>query len=343
MGKEDSIKDFQNFNFDDDPRFKEYMSRFEVVNAASAEKLKAKFYKAQIDPNFDVSWAAEASKTANSSGPRSSTFFQSSTPPPRTENHSSSTSGQHGGSARFSSSSSASSNSAPPLKPRMQQQRIFLYHVAVLALVLVHLVPLAPVPWSRRAYRLLLQLSLLGQGYKLYLRHGLPTFRPWAALQTYLNRVVPTNDFYMLVIGFSFMSHAPMTLVLAPLTISAAYGVAEYLGTHYKQNRLWQKYGQPAATAMQRRSAQAELASASSEVLVGVFLVMNLFSVRRNILLTFAFWNLLKMRYHASEARFYHKQVWHKVGARTSGVRQKLPPPFQSGVNFIVKWFQTAQ
>uniref|UniRef100_A0A7S3QWN4 Uncharacterized protein n=1 Tax=Dunaliella tertiolecta TaxID=3047 RepID=A0A7S3QWN4_DUNTE len=340
MGKDDSIHDFQNFPFDTDERFKEYMSRFEVVNAASAEKLKAKFYKAHIDPNFDVSWASEARNTASST-PRSSTFFQSSTPPPRSENHDSSTSGPQTGSTRFSSS--ASSHTAPPPKPRMQQQRIFLYHVAVLALVIVHLLPLAPIPWSRRAYRLLLQLSLLGQSYKLYLRHGLPAFRPLTALQAYLNRVVPTNDFYMLVIGFSFMSHTPMTLVLAPLTISAAYGVVEYLGTYYKQNRLWQKYGQPAAAAMQRRSTQAEMASASSEVLVGAFLVMNLFSARRNILLTFAFWNLLKMRYHASEARNYHRQVWHKVGARTLGLRGKLPPAFQSGVNFIVKWFQTAQ
>ena len=47
----------------------------------------------------------------------------------------------------------------------------------LLALVLVHCVAawLVP-PLSRGAYRTLLQLSLLGQGYKVYLHHGLPTF-----------------------------------------------------------------------------------------------------------------------------------------------------------------------
>jgi len=29
---------------------------------------------------------------------------------------------------------------------------------------------------SRQAYRLLLQLAILGQGYKIFLRHGKPTF-----------------------------------------------------------------------------------------------------------------------------------------------------------------------
>ena len=68
------------------------------------------------------------------------------------------------------------------------------------------------------------------------LNASLPLFlrRPLTALQAYLTRIVPTNDFYMLVISFSFMSHAPMTLVLAPLTVSSLYGVVNYLETHYK-------------------------------------------------------------------------------------------------------------
>jgi len=45
---------------------------------------------------------------------------------------------------------------------------------------------------------------------------------------------VPTNDFYILVISFSFMNHAPMTLVLAPLLIAAVYGVVTYLETNYR-------------------------------------------------------------------------------------------------------------
>lgn len=36
--------------------------------------------------------------------------------------------------------------------------------------------------------------------------------------------------------------------------------------------------------------------------------------MRRNILLTFAFWNLLKMRYHVSEASGHHRKVRREYG-----------------------------
>jgi hypothetical protein len=50
-------------------------------------------------------------------------------------------------------------------------------HIQVLVLALVHMLPLTPFSWSRRSYRLLMQLSLVGQGYKLFLRHGRPSFK----------------------------------------------------------------------------------------------------------------------------------------------------------------------
>lgn len=48
--------------------------------------------------------------------------------------------------------------------------------------------------------------------------------RPLTSLQAYLTRVVPTNDFFFVVLAVSFLSHTPITVVLAPLVITAVRG-----------------------------------------------------------------------------------------------------------------------
>jgi len=212
-------------------------------------------------------------------------------------------------------------------------------YCALLALAFVHLIPVLP-GWSTRAYRFFMQLSILGFGYKLYLRHGLPRIRPMTELQAWLTRVVPSNDFHFAVLGLMFGSSTPMSLALLPTALAAAAGATAYGATHLAGNALWQRTGGRVHALLTAKQREAALVSAGAEVAVGLLLVLGILGPNRHLLLCMAYWNMLKLRYLVSEASGYHRQIWQLVGAKTAPLRARAPF-LHKPLEYATRWFTT--
>ncbi|KAJ9529612.1 hypothetical protein QJQ45_014370 [Haematococcus lacustris] len=424
MGRDDQLRDFFAYNFDNNQEFAKWLASVEVMSSDPAvmQRCKARWYKRIIvsaprhfeeedymkekdrkgegkcmtpsprsivvrhlvcvmfghqDKNFDLEWLnTPAAKAAASA--RTASFASTA----------------NGASSTSTSTSSAGSKPQPdkPTRPQYvpptakggltqaQQRQLAMYHLMVgdatpclslpdprcivppapctgpaalqlLVLALVHLLPLKP-RWSVIAFRTFMQLTVLGQGYKLYLEHGLPQLRPfsWPRLQEGLARVVPSDTFHYLVLAAAFLAHMPLSLALAPMVLLSGLELVRF-GQEAGRGKAWWSRLQPLASMVLGKKRELQLASAYSEIATGVLLLLSLLgcggdsglagSARRparNIMLTFAYWNLLKMRYHVSESAAIHRTVWHSLAARTAGVRERVPV-LQKALGWVSRWF----
>ncbi|GFH22010.1 hypothetical protein HaLaN_19408, partial [Haematococcus lacustris] len=94
-----------------------------------------------------------------------------------------------------------------------------------------------------------MQLTVLGQGYKLYLEHGLLQLRPfsWPRLQEGLARVVPSDTFHYLVLAAAFLAHMPLSLALAPMVLLSGLELVRF-GQEAGRGKAWWSRLQPLAS-----------------------------------------------------------------------------------------------
>ncbi|GFR52981.1 hypothetical protein Agub_g15670, partial [Astrephomene gubernaculifera] len=195
---------FRKFNFESDERWKAYLKTVELPSGESEGlmlKLKARWYKKTIDPDFDTTAVVPPPKAAQGSGTATGTTPDGSSSS-RTYNSSSNNNGTSSGSG-----SQYVRPPPPPPPPRYgqygnagsgtygsssAQKRLFLMHVGMLLLGVLAVVPF--LPYSRNAYVFFMRLTIVTFGYKIYLQHGLPSFRPMSMAMAWLQRVMPTAD-----------------------------------------------------------------------------------------------------------------------------------------------------
>lgn len=101
----------------------------------------------------------------------------------------------------------------------------------------------------------------------------------------------------------------PYTYVLVPFVVLAVYQLAYFLYEHHSSHPLWQQYGQQVHQWLVSKQQQALLFNAQSEIMCGFSLIFGLLFPTRRLVLMFAVWHILTMRYWSTDAAIHHRRV----------------------------------
>ncbi|GLC36815.1 hypothetical protein PLESTB_000780100 [Pleodorina starrii] len=331
---------FNKYDFDNDEKYKAYLKTIELPsgdNEQARMRVKGRYYKKNVDPEFDLSLltstnmpksgAARTFASHTSSGaaagasagsgytPRPPPPSQAPPPPPR-----------------YGAAGSGTYGSVTA------QRRLFFMHIGMLLLGVLAVVPF--LPYSRTAYVYLMRLSIMTLGYKIYLQHGLPTFRPLSMIMVWVQRVMPTSDFLQLITAFSFSAQPPLMLVAAPLLVLAAYHAAAYCAAHFAGQPLWQRFGSRVHAVMLRKQADALMLNACCEVGTAGVLLLQLLTPARSLLTLMFYAQILKLKLHVPDSAPQHRQVWRKIDEVTLPYRVRAPA-LERFIQMAVRWFMS--
>mmetsp|Transcript_5504 Transcript_5504/g.12192 ORF Transcript_5504/g.12192 Transcript_5504/m.12192 type:complete len:345 (+) Transcript_5504:99-1133(+) len=340
MADDEKLAKFGEFDWGGDGKWNAYLKNIELPGAdqiTALLKLKAKWYKRNVDPDFEVEWLSGQKAAPSSSGPTPS----SATPPPPAPSQTSNANTAQqpaGGSwwSRFTAGTGGNSAAAQAL----QERTLFMLHIAMLVTAVGHVGTILLPGLSYRFFRWFMMLTILAQGIKVFGKHGWPPVTRWTALQGWLQQVLPSNAFFHLVCAMVFGTGRgqPVTLAVVPPVVVALYRAFSEASKRYSSHSLWVKYGAQAHQWLLTRQRQALVTSAYTEVATGAMLIIQLFSPARNFLLAFFYWNMLKMRYQAPEPSPYHREVWRLIDQRTIGIRTQFPI-LERLVGYARGWF----
>ncbi|GIL90993.1 hypothetical protein Vretimale_17046 [Volvox reticuliferus] len=324
---------FKKYNFETNEKWNSYIRSIELPGRNVDEamlRVKARWYKKNIDPNLDLSQVLPAA------GPQSHNQ------------------GSNAGTASRSASAGTGSGysprpSAPPPPPPpprygktgsgtygsvTAQRGLFFAHLGMLVLGIMAFMQ------SRTAYLYLMRLTILTMGYKIYLQHGLPTIRPMSLIMDWVQRVMLTADIQQLVTAVFFSALPPLPVVPVPLMVLAAYHVDAYCAAHCTGHPLWQKYGNRLHTFLLRKQADALMLNAYCEVLTAALMLALLFTNARSLLTLFFYAQILKLKLHVPDSAPQHRRVWRRINEVTLPYRSHVPF-LERFIQLAVRWFMT--
>ncbi|GMH34009.1 hypothetical protein BSKO_01843 [Bryopsis sp. KO-2023] len=322
MASDDKLQAFRNFDFDGNEQWQQHFKNFDISGAQYAEKLmriKAKWYKRDIDPDFDISLAtgtpAPAAKPSPAKPTDTSTSEKSeptSDTPPKRE---------------ASSGPRVSAAFATP-------SALFGAHFVLLILGALSFLPFS----TRMMHRYFLQLAIITHGFKIYRQFGGPPFRPFSALKEWAARALPSTDFQYACMSLVFLPRMPTRLVVVPSSVLAAYHVVSFLAAKYRGSALWEKYGRGIHAKMVANQRGALGVNAMSEICVGLFMIVQMLSPARNVLVAFIYWQWLRTRFFSPDAAQYHRQAWQKIGEKANPFLNAVPF-LRMPLGYAQRWF----
>jgi hypothetical protein len=163
--------------------------------------------------------------------------------------------------------------------------------------------------WSNWAYSKLMLVLVFSQGLKVHAAHGLPAAFSLDAIKQWLMRVLPTSDAQYFLLAFAAAPNKPVTAVLPPFLVLAAYQLGSFLAAVAGNHYLWQRHGIHVYRQMQSKQQIALGFNAQSEIALGFLLLVGLPFPGRAPMFAFMAWQFLRMRYWSSDAAVYHRQV----------------------------------
>lgn len=163
--------------------------------------------------------------------------------------------------------------------------------------------------WSNWAYSKLMLVLVFSQGLKINTAHGWPAAFKLDAIKQWLMRVLPTSDAQYFLLAFAAAGNKPVTAVLPPFLVLAAYQLAQFLAAAAGNHYLWQRHGVHIYRQMQAKQQVALAFSAQSEIALAFLLLVGLPFPGRAPMFAFMTWQFLRMRYWSSDAATYHRQV----------------------------------
>jgi hypothetical protein len=163
--------------------------------------------------------------------------------------------------------------------------------------------------WSTWAYSKLTLALIFSQGLKVHTAHGLPAAFNLAAIKQWLMRVLSTSDAQYFLLALAAAGNKPVTGVLPPFLVLAAYQLGSFLAAFAGNHYLWQRHGIHIYRQMQAKQQFALGFNAQSEIGLGFLLLVGLPFPGRAPMFAFMAWQFLRMRYWSSDAAVYHRQV----------------------------------
>ncbi|KAG0499097.1 hypothetical protein HPP92_003407 [Vanilla planifolia] len=319
------------YDYDGDARWAAYWSNVLIPPHMSSrtdvvDHYKRKFYHRFIDPDFVV----EAMPSAGSS--QSARTTRSSSTPTR-EN------ARPPSSAPSSGTSAATERSSSSL--RLDKQTIhFSVNAWVLVVALFGILPLVPSNLSSKAFRLSLLGTALSSSYSLYTLYGKPRAWNLPAVQTWLQSLVSTKDFirfvYCIMLVWSRMN---FKFALVPVLCWAVEHVAKFLRVNFSRSLLYRRYLQKGCQWVEANPSTLSLLCSNVEIALGFLLIISLVSWHRSILLTFMYWQLLKLMYHAPTTGGHHRSVWAKIGRAINPYVSRYAPFLDGPISTVRRWW----
>lgn len=144
---------------------------------------------------------------------------------------------------------------------------------------------------------------------QVYGATGGPAAWNLAAIMTWAQRVLTTSDAHYLILALAAYLNPPVTALLVPYVVLAAYGLADFVSQHCSSHPMWQKYGEPMHQKMLAYYQKALQFNAQSEVLLGFQLIVGLLFPGRAPMLLMAVWQVLRLRFWSVDAAVYHRRV----------------------------------
>ncbi|CAL5220522.1 g2554 [Coccomyxa viridis] len=325
-----TLEAFRSFDFDGDERWRQYEANIEIPPGRDRDsvlkKFKAKWYKREIDPDFDIAQAVPASSASTAPQrahtsrdvPKESTDASAASPP------------EHQSTPAAASPpptpTPSASRKARPGKTASTERNLFVLHVLQLLLGLGAVQPLF---WlvSARSWKAFLAVSALCHLYKVIIKHGVPQLRPFpGALKQWVLPASSSTDFQYLMLCMLFLQSRPLALVVVPIWTLALYHAVAYAGSRFGSTRLWQQYGAKLQHILSAYQGQALIFNAAAEIGAGILLLLGLLTPQRSIMLAFVYWRaFLPTRYNTPDAAGYHRQVWQIIADKTRPVLQAVP------------------
>eukprot|EP00878_Enallax_costatus_P015715 GHUV01016466.1.p1 GENE.GHUV01016466.1~~GHUV01016466.1.p1 ORF type:complete len:338 (+),score=109.49 GHUV01016466.1:456-1469(+) len=336
MADKTKLEAFNAYDFDSNDDWKSHLRNVELPagSAASAalQKVKAKWYKKNVDSDFDPAWIASSHSSTATGGSAAYSSQQQ-----QQQQHSSSTTSRPPPSTSWRGASSQ----AGSRQALSKQLNLAILQAGVLLLALLYLQPLNR-GVSAWAYKRLAMTLVILQGYKVYGANGGPAAWNTAAITAWAQRVLVTSDAHYLILAVAAYVNPPVTLLLVPYIVLAAYGLADFVSQQYGSHPIWQRYGAPLHQKMLAYYQKALQFNAQSEIMLGFQLIVGLLFPGRAPLLLMAVWQVLRLRFWSVDAAVHHRMVWAGLDQMSGRVRQQVPI-LQKAVTFGVNFFHAGR
>ncbi|OVA05065.1 hypothetical protein BVC80_1211g142 [Macleaya cordata] len=321
------------YDYGNDSRWADYWSNILIPphmasRADVIDHFKRKFYQRYIDPDLVVE-AMPSSGSSQSSRPSVTPSVS-----PATEQARQRTSG--------SSSRTSGTSATPAANPsslRWDRQTLqFSVNAWVFVVAVLATLPVIPRNLSNRAYRLSFMGTLCSSLYSLYSLYGKPRAWTLQAVQVWSQPIIATKDFITFVYCLMFVSsHLHIKFALLPLLCRAVEQVAKFLRRNFGHSSLYRKYLDEPCLWVESNTTTLNILTSHAEIGLGFLLIISLFSLQRNIIQTFMYWQLLKLMYHTPVTAGYHQSVWAKIGRTLNPLACLTSSWMDSGVAFWVR------
>ncbi|XP_043716540.1 transmembrane protein 33 homolog [Telopea speciosissima] len=323
------------YDYDNDSRWADYWSNILIPPHMASrpevvEYFKRKFYQRYIDPDLLVEPmpSSNSSQTARPSAPSSAS--------PATEQARPRNSGSTTRTSGASTTPSTNPGSFRWDRPTIQ----FSINAWVFIVALLAIFPLAPRNLSNRAYRLSFMGTACSSLYSLYSLYGKPRAWNLQVLQVWFQSVVATKDFMYFLYCLMFVtSQLHLKFALIPVLCQALEHVAKFLRRNFGRSSLYRKYMEDPCLWVETNTTTLNILTAHAEIALGFLLIVSLFSWQRNIVQTFMYWQLLKLKYKAPVTASYQQSVWAKIGRTVHPLVNQYAPFLNTPLSFAKRWW----
>jgi hypothetical protein len=106
-------------------------------------------------------------------------------------------------------------------------------------------------------------------------------------LQLWAVRALPSTNFAFAITALMFLTAPPVSALLPPYVIAAAYSAAGHAAAHHRDHPLWRSHGARAHAYLTANRQAALQLSAQLELSLGFFMLVSLLFPSRQLILTF--------------------------------------------------------
>ncbi|GBF99625.1 hypothetical protein Rsub_12304 [Raphidocelis subcapitata] len=321
---EDALKAFTEHDFDADEAWCAYLKRVEIPTNSAADllKVKAKWWRRERDPDFDVAAAIGAAAPAAPPLP-------TSTPPQQQQQQ------QQPAQARPAQAQArpAAWGGAAGLSS-VRELLVPAANLGVIVLSFLHIVPIVSFDTSLRAYKGALLCCTLSSILQLFKENP----APMADVRAWMARTQLSLSFNMAITPLVLFSTASLTALLLPYCVAAAYRLLAYGSAHHAAHPLWRSHGERAYNYLLAHRQRALGFNAQMDISLGFYLLYRLFTPSRSFIAAFYVWQQLRTRYWLTESGPYHRAAWAGLDAATKWVRDTAPP-LERPIALARRWF----
>jgi hypothetical protein len=245
-----------------------------------------------------------------------------------------------------------------PFLPSLPPQKIVFYgHFSALAASLIYILPVELFglgALKRVAYLASLWFNVLTSLWTIKSNYGAPPIpqigglslttikqSATAALQTmapWLQKAMMGVDFNFLFLALIFLTAYPSVWVLVILGRRSLWSVCKYAESNMQESRLWLLF-KTTWDKLKAKEAEVLHYSTMAEILLGFWLVVNIFLPSRQILTCILYWNFLKTRYQVPRSHPLHAKAWLQIRQQVDPVLKKVPL-LERPIDIAKGWFQ---